>query len=278
MTMPNEKRLNLNQLGWSDFVSESIRNTLIKNTKGIVIVAGASGAQSCWTSLAMIEEFRDLSKHCNKSAFHGSRHTHHEIQYFGAVESESDFLKCLDTALGGHQVIVSIECTRIEQIIIRLLKWAGPKNHQRLVDSLNLIMVQELVPTLCPECRGIVEITPDQKEMFANIVRFDERCASLSESFAECLVATDDFHLTKHLPKHAATSSVGLGCTQCLNGKKEAVPVCDLVTFDENVADYLISADSDSLNLVGYYAADALKQKLQLLRTKRITFDAVVGL
>ncbi|MBI5152400.1 type II/IV secretion system protein [Candidatus Peregrinibacteria bacterium] len=74
----------------------------------------------------------------------------------------------IEASLTGHLVLSTIHTNNAVETITRIVNLGIP--NYLLAATIELIIAQRLVRKLCPDCKKIVELTPDQKEHIEKVI------------------------------------------------------------------------------------------------------------
>lgn len=131
-----------------------------------------------------------------------------DILYLGEIRDMFSARICVDFASTGHMAISTLHTNNATTAIFRLERLGVGR--EVMADALLGIIAQRLFKKLCPHCKKILPITPQEKEM-----------------------------LSPFLEELPAETAHPVGCDQCIGGYNGREGVYEVLAFDAEIAELI---------------------------------------
>lgn len=131
-----------------------------------------------------------------------------DVLYLGEIRDQFSARTGLDFASTGHLTVTTLHTSNATTAIFRLERLGIERG--MMADAILCIVAQRLLKRLCPDCRRVEPITPEEEAML--------------EQF------------TDELPREVAHP---VGCPKCRQGYRGRVGVQEVLDFDRDVANWI---------------------------------------
>lgn len=250
-------RVTLDQIGYQDNDLKTIKNVLFRSATGLFLNSGPVGSGKTTSLYAQIyylldsleenmnvitidnpieireERFTQVQVHRSKNddvnlteerILNVGLRSDPDMFLYNEIRDANDATVAMKASTTGHRVFSTVHASDCIKTIQRLLDLNVSK--VSLLSELKLIISQRLVGLLCPNCRVVHTITPEEREILS-----DEEYAKLT---APGVVLYEQAPFTPGVQN----------CPHCNYGLKGRTAVAEYVVFDNEIRDTLLNNHS----------------------------------
>jgi len=241
----NKTLITLENLGFDHLHYDNI-SRIVRKPHGIIIITGPTGSGKTTTLYAILNQLKDLSAkvltiedpveikmplvnqvQINEkqgiSFAHATRaFLRHDpnIILIGEIRDADTAEEAIRASITGHRVLSTLHTNTAVDSIYRLKDLGIDLSY--IANSVLCVISQRLIRKLCPFCRKRVKV---KKE-------------AIPDSFKRLLLGEDENEISLYRAD---------GCEHCLSGYKGRTVIAEILDFDEEIRDMVVSGKFDQI-------------------------------
>lgn len=205
-----------------------------------------------------------------------------DLLFYGEVRDAETAIAALQGSITGHLVLTTGHAGSFIQAVSRFAHYVGESGKMDLIDALLLVLVQHLVPKLCPHCRIEKPRTLKIGQEFARFLRFEGLDKELNPKYGKDPKASkfrvlSDRELENMLPDVIAeVNPKGCDHEECRGGKIGSIPVNDVVPISRELKQALMQDKIDYAEMRPFMRESLMTKKLALLKKREIPYNSLI--